>query len=304
MEAIKTICPKCGYDFEVKLFSSQDIQIYSVSCRSCKEKFKINLNGEPIKEIESDFNLPTEPFDYGLPPPKDTYGPPHPNDYRLPPPEEPYGQPPWVKPKKEKSTMLPVAGLLLIIVFILGTIFGAFTFIVGEELFEGFGSSGKISGNVVDENGSPIVDAKVEVVGEGEYDFTDTSGKYELTNVPGGYQKIRALKDNKTSVYTWVLMIGNEENIDFTLKNGTGEIEKSSSVNKGYFKTTIYVCGIISIVGSIFALVGGIFAIMQKNYNLAFIGALFGIASIGFVFGTILSIIALIMIWKSKDSFN
>ena len=59
------------------------------------------------------------------------------------------------------------------------------------------------------------------------------------------------------------------------------------------------VCGIMMVVFAIFALLGGIFALKQKNYKFALMGAIIGILSLGFIFGSILSIIALIMIFKS-----
>lgn len=303
MESVKTKCPFCNYDFEAKIYSSPGVDKYYLNCQSCKEKFVIDINGVTQKSA----------IDYTLPPPEEDerFGPPIQKkgtsyDVGLPPPDYyDESQPPWVPQKKEKSNLLPVAGMMLIVTFLLGIIFGSLLLVMGEDLYEqGFGRDGIVSGKVNDEDGNPLNGARVEIVDTSIFVNTDASGKYYLNNVPGGYQEIKASYPNKTSISTSVLMVGTEETIDFILTNGTSEKKTKESVNSDIFNTTILVCGIVMIIGSIFALVGAIFAFTKKNYQMAFLGSMIGIASIGFFIGAIFSIIAMIMIWKSKDHFN
>lgn len=306
MNIINATCPNCNYFNEVKLISSKDVRMYSVVCRGCKEKFVIDL-AEKRQEETQDFNLPPPEEDETTPPswmkPKTR----NEEDYNLPPPDEDYYGPipPWVKQKKEKSSLPVIAGVLLIVVFVLGIIWSGLVILSNEEMIESsFGRNGKITGKVVDENGKPIVDAQVEVVGKSISDNTNTNGEYELSNIPGGNQKIRASMTGKKSVNTWALVKGDKQTIDFTLTDGTGEEEASNSLGENMLENTFKVCGIMMAIFAIFALIGGIFAIMKKNYKLALMGAIIGIISIGFVIGSVLSITALFMILKSKDSFD
>lgn len=301
METINAKCSKCGYDFEVKLIPTKGVQTYSVFCPRCKEKFKISLNGE--KKDKTDYIL--RPKDYEKKPPEWLKPKKERNDYSLPPPKNYEEKIPQLVRQKEHTSLLPIAGSLLIIAFLMGIICGARVLFKVEEMIErSFGRSGIIKGKVVDENGRPLEGARVEVVDEDISDITDSLGEYELRNVPGGTKKIKASMKGKTSIYKWVLVKSDEHTIDFILINGTGEKEESNSIDKNVFQKISYVCGSTMIIGSIFALLGGISAIKQKNYQLAFIGALMGIASFGFGFSSLLSFIALILIWKSKEFFK
>lgn len=72
----------------------------------------------------------------------------------------------------------------------------------------------------------------------------------------------------------------------------------------GGLSTILLVCGIIFIVLGILVVLGGISAITRKSWPLALIGSIIGIFTIGFYFtGSLLSIIALILIAISKDEF-
>jgi DNA-directed RNA polymerase subunit RPC12/RpoP len=65
------------------------------------------------------------------------------------------------------------------------------------------------------------------------------------------------------------------------------------------------VCTIILIIFSVFSLLGTIACLKRKHLDFAYIGSLLGIFSFGFFFiGSILSIIAFVLIRKSKDEFE
>jgi hypothetical protein len=64
-------------------------------------------------------------------------------------------------------------------------------------------------------------------------------------------------------------------------------------------------CTFILAIFSIFALVGVVACLKRRNLDAAIVGSLIGIFSFGFFFiGSIISIIACILIWKSKEEFE
>ena len=65
------------------------------------------------------------------------------------------------------------------------------------------------------------------------------------------------------------------------------------------------VCTIILIIFSFFALLGTILCLKRQHLDIAYAGSLLGIFSFGFFFiGSILCIIAFVLIRKSKDEFE
>ena len=71
-----------------------------------------------------------------------------------------------------------------------------------------------------------------------------------------------------------------------------------------WFGTIWMICGVIGIILSIIVLVGGVMAIKKKNWAFALIGSIIGLVSVGFYLGSLLSLIALILIVISKDEFK
>ena len=64
-------------------------------------------------------------------------------------------------------------------------------------------------------------------------------------------------------------------------------------------------CALIILIFSIFALLGALVCIKRQYFDVAVVSSLIAIFSFGFFFiGTILSIIAFIVIIKSKDEFD
>ncbi|MCK5397406.1 MAG: hypothetical protein KAJ33_04075 [Thermoplasmata archaeon] len=66
----------------------------------------------------------------------------------------------------------------------------------------------------------------------------------------------------------------------------------------------VMVCGIIFMIFTLLALLGGIMSIQRKKWGFALMGAIFGIFTVGYYgIGSMLSIVALILIIISKDEF-
>lgn len=66
----------------------------------------------------------------------------------------------------------------------------------------------------------------------------------------------------------------------------------------------VYVCGGIELIFGIIALVGGLFAYNGKSYNIALLGGILCLLSIGpFFLGSLLGLVGLILIATSKEEF-
>ena len=66
----------------------------------------------------------------------------------------------------------------------------------------------------------------------------------------------------------------------------------------------ITICAVIFLIFALLALLGGIMSVMRKSWGFAMMGAIFGIFTLGpYAVGSILSIVALILILISKDEF-
>lgn len=65
----------------------------------------------------------------------------------------------------------------------------------------------------------------------------------------------------------------------------------------------IAICGAIGIIFSLIALLGGVFAIQRKMWGLAIAGGILGLFTLGFVIGSILALIGLILVAVARKEF-
>lgn len=72
------------------------------------------------------------------------------------------------------------------------------------------------------------------------------------------------------------------------------------SAKNEFFDEGAYACGLSTIIFSSFTLIGGIFAFTGKHHGSIAVGGVYGVLSIGFIIGAILSIVALILFYKIK----
>lgn len=66
---------------------------------------------------------------------------------------------------------------------------------------------------------------------------------------------------------------------------------------------TVAICGALGIIFSLIALVGGVFAIQRKMWGLGVAGGILGLFTLGFVIGSILALIGLILVAVSRKEF-
>ena len=265
----RTKCPKCGNRFILEV-PDQSIGEYPASCPECGHSFNIDIK-KYSWEGETDEVVPPSLH---------------------------------VKPSSSKPM---IAGILLIIVFILGIIMGGLIGFSEDLIGEGvsqMGGTGSYGAIVKDENGDPLANVTVILVNNPNiYTETDENGKFLLENVPTGYQKINLSKDGYESLIIKTLIFpGKFEEDGFVMKEGSGERRVESLAVKAI--DFLPICSVVFIIFAVIALLGGILSIRRKNLLVAVVCSILGIFSIGFLVGSILSIAALILILLSKEEFG
>ncbi len=72
-----------------------------------------------------------------------------------------------------------------------------------------------------------------------------------------------------------------------------------------FVESILDACGVLVLVFGVFLLLGGIFALKRDHWSISIMGAILGSFSIGPLFlGSLLSLIALILILLSRDEFK
>ena len=81
--------------------------------------------------------------------------------------------------------------------------------------------------------------------------------------------------------------------------------EVDDEIDTGFIQTIINICGVVFLIFGIVLLVGGIFAIKRMNWGIALVASIVGLFSLGpFLLGSIFSLVALILLFMSKEEFK
>ena len=227
-------------------------------------------------------------------------------------------QPIYQKPSGRKFRILAtpeirlkLAIILLILVFIFGLLHGTLSVLWGspDEITKGESTfeTVDIDGTVIDFNtGKPISDCVVKISKTDLEDITNTDGHYYIPSVEIGNQEIIASANGYGRLIKKVTVATEQPaNFNFELKPGVNSetIDDTISVVKKE-KAGINVFAVLLIIFACFALMA-IFLIWQRNmYRICVLTGIISILSIGFGIGSILGIIALILILLSSSSFG
>jgi hypothetical protein len=165
-----------------------------------------------------------------------------------------------------------------------------------------------IAGRIVyAENGTPASDVSVTIKQLDENMTTNETGEFFFSEVNAGEYTIIINKSGYKTIEKeiYIRLRDEKENYDFELEEGEGEIlEEAKDTSSAWANSLFGICGVLILVFSIIAIFGAIAALKRTNYWLALLGSLFGILSIGLGLGLILSIVALILLLLSKNSFR
>ena len=196
--------------------------------------------------------------------------------------------------------------ILMFMSFFWSIFFILFLVILGNKLGN-LGGDVTISGRVADEDGSPIVNASVNITSHGSSrtTVTDDSGRFFVKDVSTGDTVVsinasgRRTESYRTTTYNVFNEPGRTYNLNFILENGTG-LKRTG----GYSSTDMgqYCMGItffFSVTTAIQAF--GILALKGGKNRQARIACMIGMLSFGFGISTFLSGLAFILIMKSEN---
>ena len=263
----RTTCPKCKHQFILDV--PKDCERHEAVCPKCEKKFI-------IKAISSDKKSDEECL------------------------WEEYGEPrkTILSSIKRKTNRPKIASILLICVFILGLTNSVFseTFITTSmDLASGIGLKGSIKIQVTDLSNNSLENINIKI---NEINgTTNQKGIFYKEDIELGIQTLKILSnkyENQTNEILITPFLGTESTIK--LENG------SSNKISTYDSTG---CSIIFAIFSIFALLGAITTLKRQHLDVSIVGSLIGIFTFGFFFiGSILSIIAFIIIMRVRDEFE
>ncbi len=207
--------------------------------------------------------------------------------------------------KHTPSSKPAIAGIFLIIVFLLGIIMGALLLLSENEMLKG---NGIYEGMVTDEEHNAIEGAEIYLIDEGvKIKVTETGGDgyFSIKNLSAGKHRILLEKNGYISKNVSIGVFPTTKSIfreRFIMKKGEG-MERERSIT-AFVIDFLPMLSLAIIIVSIPALIGGVFCFMRRYELIAIIGAIFGIFSIGFLIGSILSIVALVLILISREEFR
>lgn len=261
----RAVCPNCKHEFILDISKTNNKK--HVSCPKCKHEFNVKF-----KENGS--------LNYSW---------------------EEHGEPrktilSSIKPKTKKPM---IAVIILILVFSIGFTTAFFSELFVESTMDIgsiAGTSGTVEFKVLSYNNSTINNAIVKI-----NNITvkqDNDSIYRKKNIEPGISLVNISKSGYISQKKEILVIPfMTSESTFKLENGTGSVEKQGFDSFG--------CSIILLIFSVFALISFIACLKREHFDIAIMGSFLAIFSFGFFFiGSILSIIAFIIILKSRDEFK
>jgi len=264
----RTACPKCKHEFVLDL--PEGHKEHDVVCPKCKNKFTIQTKPSDSKsKVEFSWEEHGEPRKTILS---------------------------AIKPKTSKPKIVAV---ILVAVFVIGISTAAFadTFIeTSMGVFSTLGVTGEAELLVTDLSNDSLSDVSIEIndVVSGS---TDENGFYSAENVPLGVQTVElSLEDYKKVTYEILVL-------PFITSHNEIKMEGGAGAKKFTFNSIG--CSIIIGILSVFALLAAIVCFKRRNFDVAVAGSVLGVFSLGFfLIGSILSIIALIIIIMCREEFK
>jgi len=262
----RATCPKCKHSFILNL--PDEKKKHEVECPKCKSKFTIKLKDKCEGE-ECSWEEHGEPRKTILS---------------------------KIKPKTNKPI---IAAIILMCVFGIGVT----TAIFSEQFIEtsldvasAFGLKGNVEINVKNSTNSSIEGALLDLNDMAKN--TNADGLVSFKDVELGIQTIEISKEGyKAQKYEMLVVPFLKNEMDVKLEEGTGVAKTDKIDTLG--------CSFIIAIFSAFALIGVVACLKRQNLDVAVAGSIIGIFSFGFfLIGSILSIIAFVIIMKSRDEFR
>ncbi len=197
------------------------------------------------------------------------------------------------------------AGVLLLAVFALGILTGLayqLNWAGYEDPWEQEGFS-NVQGTVYDSTGTPIEGASV--ITGGETSITNAQGKYYFYNLSVGDVQLMVSHDGYRTESLWLTIEPRLNYVnDFELLEGSGMHMVDERIDTTQPWPPTQLLALLFVVAGFVALLGGAAALLHRHYRMALLGALAGILSYGFLLGSALSLLALVMLLRGRHHFG
>lgn len=202
------------------------------------------------------------------------------------------------------------AGIILVIVSLLGFFAGGTYFMHWTEYETIVDDVGLVNleGVVQTDEGNPLKDVEITMDGQNWTWTTNEQGRFYIYDVESGIREIIFNLENYEEQTQRVdLEVGRINVVNAILEEGScgnncEYIDKTFEVDNP--AEVSLVLSILIILFSVITFYGSIAALRKSDFNMAAIGAIAGILSYGFMIGSILSIVALLMIFSDRDAFE
>jgi len=262
----RTTCPKCNHTFILDIPKSSDP--ININCPKCNYEFTIRTKKSDSSDAECSWEEHGEPRKTILS---------------------------KIKPRTNKPFF---AAILLIIVFSIGMTTAGFNELFLEtnaELGNSFGIIGNLEFELIDQNNNSIKDVNVNF--DEDAKSTDNNGKVFFNETSLGIKTITFSKEGYSEIKQEFLIL------PFVVTYHEIQMDKNDKTKIIPFD--VIGCSLIFAILSIFSLLGAISCFKRRYFDVAVAGSIIGFFSFGFFFiGSILSLIALIIIIRSREEFN
>ncbi|KYK30861.1 MAG: hypothetical protein AYK22_02905 [Thermoplasmatales archaeon SG8-52-3] len=263
----RTICPKCKHEI---LLDIPDKEKHDIVCPKCDNKFAIQAKCDDSKSIEECS-------------------------------WEEHGEPrkTVLSSLKPKTKMPRIAAIILACVFVIGIT----TAVLSESFIESSldvasfaGLTGSVKILVTDESNNTLNNVDIKI--DGKDGFTNYNGYFTKDNLELGIQELVISKENYKNQTLEILITPFIRYESTIILEDLGGKEKNIQFNSAG-------CTIILVIFSIIALIGTISCLKRQYIDIAIVSSFLAIFSFGFfLIGSILAIIAFIIIFRSKDEFE
>ena len=204
-----------------------------------------------------------------------------------------------MKPRTDRPML---ASLILILVVIIGfssALFPEAYLQTPLDVLSATGATGTVTLTIQNQSGIPLENVYVQV-GPLQKNMTNSSGSTTLTDIPLGKQSVSvSFTANGSSESKEFFVLPIHSVADITVKNNVGTLQIIDQ------STSLVWCSSIVILLSIVCIFGVIASWKRQHFDAAIVCTTVGIFTIGFYFmGSILSILALVLLLKSKEEFD
>ena len=263
----RTTCPKCKHGFV--LDAPDNSEKCEVVCPNCGDKFAIQPTSCDSKSEDECF-------------------------------WEEHGEPrktilSAIKPRTGKPT---IAAVLLISVFAIGITSAAFSDIFIETplyILSNGGMTGSVDLLVLDQTNKPLGEVVITI--DRTSITTDENGLFSAENISPGIKKVEISLTGYGTLTHEILVV--------PFITSSHEIILDDGNDEKYIPFDTIGCSIIIVIFSVFALLAAVMSLKRQHLDVTVVGSILGICSFGFLMiGSIISIIALIIILKSRDEFE